>query len=98
MNYNLLELCGKGYVIDNYISFLHKEAEEKSYKCYVTDVLKVIAKNTASKEGDLVIENKWRELIEPPKKKTDEENTKEEKTENEVIEDLRTKLAKCCRK
>lgn len=97
MNYNLVELCGKGYVIDNYISFLHKEAEQKSYKIYVTDALRVIAKNTASKEGDLIIDTKWSELIKPPKKMSDKEN-KEERTEDEVITDIRTKLAKRGRK
>lgn len=89
MNYNLLEICGKGYVIEHYVSFFHKEQKELSYKVYVTNALKAIAKNTAVKEGDIFINENWLDLIKPKK----QENEKApERTEEEVIQDIKNKL------
>lgn len=57
---------------------------------YVTDALKVIAKNTANKKDDLIIETRWLDTVEPPKKKEKEEV----KTADDVITDIRAKLLK----
>ena len=48
---DLLELYGRGYVIDHCIAALlrkqKKEAKETLFRMYVTDALKVIAENTS---------------------------------------------------
>jgi hypothetical protein len=42
----LLELYGKGYVIEHCISLFSERQKEKTYRIYVTDCLKVISENT----------------------------------------------------
>lgn len=93
LNYNLVELCGKGYVVDNYIAFLNKESEDRAFRIYVTDALKVISKNTACKKDDLIINMRWLDMVEPQ-----ETETKEERTADEVIADLQSRLLEFSRK
>lgn len=94
LNYNLVELCGKGYVVDNYIAFLNKESEDRAFRIYVTDALKVITKNTACKKDDLIFNMRWLDMVEPQEKT----ETKEERTADEVIADLQSRLLEFSRK
>lgn len=47
-----MRLFGKGYAIQHCVSLFRKEQEEKAYKIYITECLKVIAENTAHACGD----------------------------------------------
>lgn len=76
---------GIGYVIEHYIAFFKKEQHEKAYKNYVTDALRIITENTArAVNNGIYLKARYAELIEPIKK--------EERTANEIIDDLKQKL------
>ena len=78
---------GIGYVIEHYISFFHKEQEEKAYRVYVTDTLRLVAENTAKMgQGGSYIKARYIEVIEPPKE--------EKRSADEVINNIKTKLRK----
>lgn len=47
------------------MSAFRQKQEEKAYKIYVTDALKVIANNTAGGEARYMIQRRWVELLEP---------------------------------
>ena len=80
-------MLGSGYVIDNYISVFHKEQEDKAYRIYVTDTLRVLTENTAKAVHDgMYFKMRFSEILAPPKK--------EERTEEEVITNLMDKLRK----
>lgn len=61
---SLAECIGKGYVIEHYIAFFKKELEEKSFKIYVSDALKLIAENT-SRDGGKYMSMRFIDVIEP---------------------------------
>lgn len=86
----MINICGKGYIIEHYVSFLRLEAKEKSYQTYVTDALRVIANNSAHKKDDVIINSRWIELIDNVQKEAPEE----EKTAEEVIDNIFSKLEK----
>jgi hypothetical protein len=65
------------------------ENKEKLFRTYITDALKVIAKNTVSKNDDEYISIRWAELMEgEPTEKNDEEEAES------VVTDITTKLFK----
>ncbi len=85
MNFELLELMGIGYVIEHYISFFHKEQEEKAYRVYVTDTLRLITENTAKMgHGGSYFKARYIEVLEPPKE--------EKRSAEEVINGIKDKL------
>lgn len=86
LNYSLLETLGIGYVIEHYIAFFNRYQEEMSYKCYVTDCLRLITENTAKSVGGSYIKARYAEVIAPAKE--------EKRTADEVINDIRLKLEK----
>lgn len=68
----MLELFGKGYVIDHCIAILKKEQEEKLFRIYLTDGIKAITETlTALNRGNGATLNKrFYELLEPHKEET----------------------------
>ena len=80
----MLELLGIGYVIEHYIAFFQKEQEEKTFKVYVSDALRLISENTAKQVGGSYISARYCDIIEPKKQ--------EERTAEEVITDIKEKL------
>ena len=65
------------------------ENKEKLFRTYITDALKVIAKNTVSKNDDEYISIRWAELMEgEPIEKNDEVEAES------VVTDITTKLFK----
>lgn len=52
----MLEIMGKGYVIDHCISFFKKQQKDLIYRVYITDVLRTIAgtKNVPKRFYDLI--------------------------------------------
>lgn len=77
---NLVDSIGKSYVIDHYIAFFKKETQEKMYKIYVTDALRILTK----KFGGEYLKNRFADVLEPHKE--------EKKTADEVINNIRDKL------
>ena len=68
----MLELYGKGYVIDHCASVYLERREERLYRIYVTDALKAIAENTTHYLGadDMFdygasLSLRWIEALEP---------------------------------
>jgi hypothetical protein len=82
----LLELLGRGYVIEHCISSFKNRTEEKAYKIYVTDSLYAIANGLYQYlgKGD-AMEKRFIDIIE-------KSAPKKEETEEEVIERIRGKL------
>ena len=69
---DLLELFGNGYVIDHCIAVFTNEQEEikkceeeKQYRYYLTDCLKLIAENTAKYAGGSYISNRYKDIVDP---------------------------------
>lgn len=75
---------GRGYVIEHCMSALREQADERLYRTYITDALKLIAENSqkAAVPGVGVIDvgsvltKRWAELIDAQKeeKKKPEDN------------------------
>lgn len=91
---DLLEIFGSGYVIDHCISAfslkqdqLRREQEEKVYRNYIADCLKVITENTAkSAMGEAYyITNRLADIIDP------NPAAEEEKTGDEIAEEIMKK-------
>jgi len=81
-------MVGIGYVIDHCVSYFTKRKKEILYETYVTDALKVIANNSA-RQGGTTITKRFADIIDDifgvaP--------AKEEKTAEDVIENIRNKL------
>jgi hypothetical protein len=79
-----LEQIGIGYVIDHCISYFYKEQRHKAYEVYVTDVLRIIAENTAKQVGGSYIKMRYNDIVDPPKE--------ESRSANEIIDSIRNKL------
>lgn len=68
----MLELFGNGYVIDHCIAVFTNEQEEikrqedeKKYRYYLTDCLKLITENTAKYVGGSYISNRYKDIVDP---------------------------------
>ena len=83
----MLDLLGRGYVIEHCISSFKNKSEHEIYKTYVTDALQAIA-NMYSKahggSGDVVTQ-RYFDLIHPAK-------PKKEETAEDIIERIKRKL------
>ena len=60
---DLLEIFGRGYVVDHCVAFFKKEKDETLYRCYVADLLKVTAEMAGRAAGYEVTAQSYRELI-----------------------------------
>lgn len=87
----MVELLGSGYVIDHCISAFSKSQEEKAYRVYITDALKVISENTAGGESTKMMSTRWIELMDF---KTDEPQDTESANEkaDKIINDFKKRL------
>ena len=83
----MLDLLGKGYVIEHCISFFKNKQKMKSFQYYITDVGYIIANTLGKRFGaaeDLVKE-RFKDISEPKK-------PKKEETKEEIIDRIRKKL------
>ncbi len=67
---------------------LKQQAKEEAYRVYVTEALRVIAENTAKLSQGGYLKSRYVDLI----SSTPSSTTHTEKTENEVITDIKNKL------
>lgn len=81
----MLEIMGKGYVIEHCISLFQKEQIDKSYRIYITDALQAIANNSAGSDKRVSINKRWIDVVEPTK-------IQETRTEKEIVNDIRKKI------
>ena len=63
----MLDLLGKGYVIDHCVSLFQKKQNEKQYRAYITDALMAITETLADRYGGRKMTMRWMEMIQPPK-------------------------------
>ena len=61
----LLDIFGRGYVIDHCLEALERQREARRYRSYVTDALMVIAENTARFAGGRRMNARWADGILP---------------------------------
>lgn len=64
---DMVEVMGRGYVVDYCITSMHNLNREKALQIYVTDALKHIAENTAKFCGGPYMQIRFADLLEPPK-------------------------------
>lgn len=65
---DLLELMGRGYVIDHCIASLRKRNRDIEYRVYITDALKAIVGNTARFAGGVELSRRYADYLMPHKK------------------------------
>lgn len=88
LNFNLLEICGRGYVVEHCVAAFLKKQKHKLYQVYITDTLKMIAENTSNLAGGRSPSMRWLDVAEQA------EDPEPEKTAEEVIDHIKEKLAK----
>lgn len=71
----MLDLMGSGYVIEHCISAFQHDMEEKQYRTYLTDTLRLIGENVAALSHGSYIANRW---IDTKKKEQNEEKSADE--------------------
>lgn len=82
----MVELLGRQYVLDFCVSECSAMNQEKAYRVYMSDVLKVLAEGYyAAHGGKLELPRLYDQLYGP----TEPEETR---TEAEIIEDIKRKL------
>ena len=81
-------MLGKGYVIDHCVALFTKRKKQFLYETYVTDALKVIANNSA-RQGGTAITKRFADIIDDI---FGTAPAKEEKTAEDVIGNIRSKL------
>lgn len=70
----MLQVYGRGYVIEYVISALMEDLEERRYRAYVTDALMLIAENTARSVNDgKYFTQRWIEKLLPVDNRTGDE-------------------------
>lgn len=69
----MLELFGRGYVIDHCSVQLQQEFKERSWKRYVTEVLRNIGENAAKYVGGSYIASRWEDTPKPVDDRTGDE-------------------------
>lgn len=80
LNVGLLELIGKGYVIEHCVSLFNRRQKEQIYRNYVTDTLKMINDNLTKISGGQYMKTRYAELVEP--------QLKDERTGDEIAIDI----------
>lgn len=77
-----MDLFGKAYVIDHCVKMYNDAQRQETYKIYVSDVLRILAENTAKIVGGGYIKKRYIELMEPEKCK------KDNRSAQEIIDDV----------
>lgn len=79
LSVELLEMLGRGYVIEHCVSLFNKKAKEKAYRIYVTDTLKLLNENIAKRMCGKTLEYRYYDLV---------EGKKETKNAGEIVLDV----------
>jgi hypothetical protein len=81
---DLLDLFGKGYVVDHCIAFFQKQKRQEELEYYITDTLMYIAQNTANISGGKVPKNRFYEIM--------NRKPEETRTAQDIINNIKRKL------
>lgn len=71
-------------MIDHCVSAFYKEQEEKAYRIYITDGIKVLVDNTARIAGGAVLNKRYIDMVEPKEEET--------RTAKDVIDGIKKKF------
>lgn len=84
---DLLDLFGRGYVIEHCITSFKNKTQMEMYRIYVTDSMQALANMYSKTHGGTseIIPKRFYELIHPPK-------VKEEETAEDIIDRIKKKL------
>ncbi len=92
----MLEVLGRGYVIEHCISTLKSNNETKSYRIYVTDALMAIAENTTHLLGaqgvvdyGKTIKTRWIDTLKPAPEEEPEDNRPSEEIASDIWQRIR---------
>ena len=77
MRFDLLELYGRGYVVEHCVAAFMQEQEETRYRAYLTDALMAIAQNTANYAGGSAMNGRWYDAIKPTDNRDGDEIAKD---------------------
>ena len=80
LSVELLEMVGKGYVIDHCVSLFNKQVKEERYRNYIADSLRLISENVAKLVGGSYFKTRYAELCEQAKEP--------EKSGDEIARDI----------
>ena len=83
----MLDLFGRGYVIEHCITSFKNKTQMEMYRIYVTDSMQALANMYSKTHGGTseIIPKRFYELIHPPK-------VKEEETAEDIIDRIKKKL------
>lgn len=81
---DLLDLFGKGYVVDHCIAFLQKQRRQEELEYYITDTLMYIAQNTANIGGGKVPKIRFYEVM--------NQKPEETRTAQDIINNIKRKI------
>lgn len=69
----MLELFGSGYVLDYCVVQLQQEQKERSYKRYISEVLRLMGENVAKAIGGSYYASRWDDRPQPEDDRTGDE-------------------------
>jgi len=69
INLEMLDLIGKGYIVDHCVSLFNDRMKERLYRVYITDTLKCLNDNVAKVVGGSVLKARYYDLLEEGNKK-----------------------------
>lgn len=69
----MLDLFGRGYVLDHVLAQLKIENRDRSYKQYIADVLQLIGENAARMVAGSYVSQRWSAYQEPEDNRTGDE-------------------------
>ena len=72
INLGMLDLIGKGYIVDHCVSLFNSRAKERLYQTYITDTLKCLNDNLAKVIGGTSIKARYYDLLEAGSQKESE--------------------------
>lgn len=77
-------MLGKSYIIDHVFLMYRKDAEERLFKVYITDSLKILTENTAQQCGGKAINRRYADFV--------EKQPQETRSADEIISKIKSKL------
>ena len=80
----MLDLFGKGYVVEHCIAFLQRQKKHDELMYYVTDALMCITQNTANMAGGKALQKRFHEILNPEPEET--------RTAEDIINSIKEKL------
>ena len=80
----MLELFGKGYVVEHCIAFLQRQRKQEELTFYVTDALMYISQNTANVAGGKALQKRFYDVINAKPEET--------RTAQDIINNIKKKL------